>query len=391
MVALAHALRARGHAVSFVAPSNFADWIRSHGFDATSDGIDVAATLQAHGVQFDSFRWQMRYLTDVMIPALFENVPRAMPDADVIVGAGVQLAAASVAERRDVPYATAVFCPCAVPSGATPPPTVRTQTLPRWLNHGLWNVGLPLAGLALRRPLNAGRAKLGLPPLDSPFDQLMGERLFVAADPDLAPVGEDVIETAVATDAWIVEEPQVPLEPALEAFLLRDPPPVYVGFGSMVEKRAAALTAAAIDAIRAVGRRALIGSGWAGLNRYAGAADDVFVADTLPHAEVFPRVDAVVHHGGAGTTTAAARAGVPQVVLPHILDQFYWVHRVEVLGIGPRGIPVDLVTADVLSDRLDAAIGDQRIRERASTIGRAVAARNGVADAADHVERLARR
>jgi vancomycin aglycone glucosyltransferase len=115
MVALAHALRARGHAVSFVAPSNFADWIRSHGFDATSDGIDVAATLQAHGVQFDSFRWQMRYLTDVMIPALFENVPRAMPDADVIVGAGVQLAAASVAERRDVPYATAVFCPCAVP------------------------------------------------------------------------------------------------------------------------------------------------------------------------------------------------------------------------------------------------------------------------------------
>jgi UDP:flavonoid glycosyltransferase YjiC (YdhE family) len=111
--------------------------------------------------------------------------------------------------------------------------------------------------------------------------------------------------------------------------------------------------------------------------------------ETMPHDLVFPRVGAVVHHAGAGTTTAAARAGVPQVALPHILDQYYWAHRIEMLGLGPRSIPVELVTADILSDRIDAAIGDPRIRQRAAELGRLVSARNGAGDAVDHLERLA--
>jgi len=388
MLALAVALRARGHEPSFVAPSNFGDWIRAHGFPAETDGIDVAAMLRSSGMHFDSLRWQMRYLADVLMPSLFEHVPRATPDADLIVGSGVQFVAASVAEQREVPYATAVFCPCAVPSSATPPPPTRTQTFPRWLNRLLWTVGGPLAGLALRRPMNAGRAKLGLPPLDSPLGHLLGHRVLLASDRDLGPIGDDAIESAVATDAWILDEPS-PLDPQLERFLDRDPPPVYVGFGSMIAKDAAALTAAAIAAIRAVGRPVLIGSGWAALDRHADAADDVLVRDTLPHAHVFPRVAAVVHHAGAGTTTAAARAGVPQVALPHILDQYYWTHRIGTLGLGPPGLPVGLVTADILSDRVDAAVSDGRIVGRAAEMGRAVAPRNGANAAVDHLERLA--
>ena len=400
MLALATVMRERGHTVSFVAPSNVGDWIRAHGFHADSDGIDVAAMLQSSGMHFKSFRWQMRYLTDVLMPSLFEHVPRAMPDAELIVGSGVQFAASSVAEQRGVPYATAVFCPCAVPSSASPPPPIKAQALPPWVNRLLWTVGGPLAGLALRRPTNAGRASLGLPPLDAPLSDLLGHRVMVAADRDLGPLGDDALDSAFATDAWILDEAPAPLDRRLDAFLDADPAPVYVGFGSMVAKDAAALTASAIAAVRAVGRPLLIGSGWAGLDRHAaravdlrGAApgldSDVLVVDTLPHAQVFPRVSAVVHHGGAGTTTAAARAGVPQVLLPHILDQYYWAHRVELLGLGPRGLPVELVTADILSDRIDAAIGDARIRERAATLGRAVASRNGTAAAVDHLEHLA--
>ncbi|HYM21908.1 MAG TPA: glycosyltransferase [Vicinamibacterales bacterium] len=390
MVALALALRARGHVVSFVAPSNFAPWIRSFGFAFESDGIDVAGMLRAHGMHFDSMRWQMQYLTRVMIPALFETVPRAMPDAEVIVGAGVQLAAASVAEQRGVPYATAMFCPCAVPSSATPPPTARTQTFPHWLNRLLWDVGLPLAGLALLRPLNAGRAALGLPALAAPFGYLAGHRILVAADRDLGPLGDDAPETAVATDAWILDDTSEAIDESVDRFLDREPPVVYVGFGSMIEKNAPELASAAIAAVHSVGCRALIGSGWAGLGRDGDSDDDgLLVTDTLPHGSVFPRVAAVVHHGGAGTTTAAARAGVPQVVLPHILDQFYWAHRVEKMGLGPRGLPVDLVTADVLAARLDAAVNDERIAARAAALGRSIAGRDGAPDAVDQLERLA--
>jgi sterol 3beta-glucosyltransferase len=116
----------------------------------------------------------------------------------------------------------------------------------------------------------------------------------------------------------------------------------------------------------------------------------VLTVDAVPHQAVFPRVAMAVHHGGAGTTTAAARAGVPQVILPHILDQYYWAHRVERLGIGPRAIPVDLVTADLLADRFGAALGDPRILERAATLSRDVSARNGANAAVDHLERMAR-
>jgi sterol 3beta-glucosyltransferase len=137
-----------------------------------------------------------------------------------------------------------------------------------------------------------------------------------------------------------------------------------------------------------VGRAVIVGSGWADLARHLEEDDEVLVARALPHATVFPRVAAVIHHGGAGTTTAAAAAGVPQIVLPHILDQFYWAHRVAQLGLGPRGLPVQLVTADILAERLDDALSDPRYGRRAAEIGRAVRGRNGAPAAVDRLERL---
>ena len=117
-------------------------------------------------------------------------------------------------------------------------------------------------------------------------------------------------------------------------------------------------------------------------------SDDVLVLDEMPHACVLPRVAAAVHHGGAGTTTAAASAGVPQVVLPHLLDQYYWAAQVERLGLGPRPLPVDLVTADVLAERLDRALNDPAIRGRAAAFATVIGSRNGVDAAVDVIEQL---
>jgi vancomycin aglycone glucosyltransferase len=387
MIALAHALRDRGHVAAFVAPSNSVAWIRAHGFDAEPNGVDVEAVLTAPGVDFDSLRWQMRHLAE-LTATLFDSVARASVGADLIVGSGVQLASASVAEWRGVPSAAAVFCPCAVPSSGTPPPPIRTQTLPRWVNRLLWDIGGPATSLALRSPINRGRATLGLRPIDNVLAHVMGDLVLVAADRDLAPLEADAPATAVATDAWILQAEDSAVDARVDAFLNVGPPPVYVGFGSMVAKRVPDLAAAAVAAVRAVGRSAIVSGGWAGLDRHLEPADDVLVAGPLPHAQVFPRVSAVVHHGGAGTTTAAARAGTPQVILPHILDQFYWAHRIAQLGLGPRGIPVNLVTADVLAERVEAAVEDPRFRARARSLAPAVRARNGAPAAAEHLERL---
>lgn len=388
MLALAVALRARGHAVVFVVPSNFLEWIRGCGFEAASNGIDVEAVLQAAGADFHSLRWQMRHLTELS-EQLFESVSRASERADVMIGAGVQMAAASVAEWRDIPCASVAFCPCAIPGSGAPPPTVKMQTLPGWVNRLLWQLGGPLADLALRGTINRGRATLGLPPIDSPLTHIAESCVIVAADRDLAPLGDDAPARAVSTDAWIFDEPQTP-DPRVEAFLNLDPAPIYAGFGSMVSHRAAVLSAHAVDAARAVGRRLILIGGWAGLDRFVTDADDVLAVRAVSHAAVLPRVALAVHHGGAGTTTAAASAGVPQVILPHILDQYYWAHRIERLGLGPRALPADLITADILTDRIDAALNDARIRARAAALGPVIAARNGVVTAVGHLERIYR-
>jgi len=386
MLALAHALRARGHAAAFVAPSNFVAWIRAQGFDAESNGIDVEAVLTEPGADLQSLRWQVRHLGE-LVDRLFASLAAA-PDADVVVGAGIQMAGSSIAERRGVPYASAVFCPCAVPSRDAPPPTVKTQSLPRWLNRLLWDVGGPLATFALRAPINRARAAIGLRPLDDVLDHLAGDRIMVAADRDLAPLGDDAPARAAATDAWILDVGAPALDDRLARFLDLDPPPVYVGFGSMVAKRAPDLAEHAVAAVRAVGRAAIVASGWAGLGRTLEDGDDLLVARALPHALVLPRVAAVVHHGGAGTTTAAARAGAPQIVLPHILDQFYWAHRVAQLGLGPRALPVHLVTADILAERLHQAIEDPRYAGRAAAFAERIGDRNGTPDAVTLLEQL---
>ena len=387
MLALAIALRARGHAVSFVAPDNAVAWLTSYGFDAVPDGIDVERLLRADAAALDSIRWQARHFADVLIPTLFDTVARAAPDADLIVGSGVQVAAASIAEARGVPYASAVFCPCVVPSGAAPPPTVRTQTFPPWLNRALWFAGRPFADLLLRRPINRQRARLGLASDPTPLSTAMGDLVVVAADRDLAPLADDVPETVVGTDAWILDEPGA-FDDRIRAFLDAGAAPVYLGFGSMIAPQPRALAGQALAAIRSVGARAIVAGGWAGLDRDVPDSDDVLIIQSAPHATLFPHVAAVIHHGGAGTTTAAARAGRPQIVVPHILDQFYWARRVELLGIGPRALPVSLVTADILAERIDRALNDPRIASRASALGAAMAPRNGIDAAVELLETL---
>jgi vancomycin aglycone glucosyltransferase len=386
IVALAVALRARGHVVLLTVPANFVSWIRGYGFDTESDGIDVEALLRSSGNDLQSLSWQMRYLSHTT-PLLFEPVARASEGCELIVGAGLQFAAASVAQWRGVPYAHAVFCPCAMPNSAVPPPNVHRQTLPRWINRLVWTAGGPIADLALRGHINRGRATLGLATLNSPISQILKGRVILASDRDLGPMPDDAPARTVSTDAWVFDEPGT-LDARVEAFLQQGPAPVYIGFGSMVAPRVAELVAQAVAAVRAIGRGAIIAGGWASLDRHIREADDVLTIDNVPHSLIFPRVAAAVHHGGAGTTTAAARAGAPQVLLPHILDQYYWAHRVEALGLGPRALPVELVTADVLSDRISRAVSDPLIRERVNRLAPVVAARNGVTTAVEHLEAI---
>jgi vancomycin aglycone glucosyltransferase len=142
-------------------------------------------------------------------------------------------------------------------------------------------------------------------------------------------------------------------------FLEEGEPPVYVGFGSMQMAGVPGAGAAAVEAVRAQGRRALVSRGWADLAP-VDEGDDCFVVGEANHRELFRRVAAVVHHGGAGTTTTAALAGAPQVIVPQLVDQPYWARRVTQLGIGV-GHDGPTPTVGSLSNALELALRGETV------------------------------
>jgi sterol 3beta-glucosyltransferase len=170
--------------------------------------------------------------------------------------------------------------------------------------------------------------------------------------------------------------------PALEAFLAAGPPPVYVGFGSMTGMEPTRLASITRDALRAAGRLAIIGMGWGGLPEIA-ASEDLFVVDDVPHEWLFPRVAAVVHHGGAGTTAAALRAGRPSVVVPFFADQPYWGRRLADLGAAPAPIPKRALTAARLSVAITDAVSIPSLAERSAKLGEKIRSEEGAARTAD--------
>ncbi|ODT99603.1 MAG: hypothetical protein ABS81_25450 [Pseudonocardia sp. SCN 72-86] len=191
------------------------------------------------------------------------------------------------------------------------------------------------------------------------------------------------------TGYWTApDDPTYEPPAALAAFLAAGPPPVYVGFGSMPDRDARSLAESALTAARRAGGRVVLLSGWSGL---AAAGDpDVLVVDDVSHRWLFPRVAAVVHHGGAGTTAAGLRAGRPTVVVPFFSDQFFWGRRIAALGAGPLPIAREKLTTTALTDAIRDALRPPRVAA-AMGLGARLAAEDGTAAAVTVLERLAGR
>ena len=186
---------------------------------------------------------------------------------------------------------------------------------------------------------------------------------------------------AHVTGYWFLDRPDGWEPPqALVDFLDARPPPVYVGLGSMAGRNPGRLTELFLAALRQSGQRAVLLSGWAGLGS-ADLGDDVFVVDDVPHDWLFPRVSAVVHHGGAGTTAAGLHAGKPTVILPFFADQPFWGRIVHQRGIGPRPIPQQRLSVENLADAIRRAATDPLMAELARKLGANIRAEDGVARA----------
>jgi vancomycin aglycone glucosyltransferase len=357
-IALALELRKLGHAVRMCVSPNFVDWAKSLGIEALPMGVEMRVPARGAGAPPPLTAEQLRRLRESLpdlVSDQFATIGAAAAGCDVIVGANAhQYAAPSIAERNGIGCVTAVYAPNALPSPELAPPPLPGQTSgthvdidARWREtKKIWNER------SLER-VNFNRRRLGLAPIDDVLEYTLTDHTWLAADAALAPVPQTPGRAVLQTGAWVLRD-RTPLSKDVEAFLASGDSPVFVGFGSMPADEG--VSRQLIGAARAVGRRVLVSKGWAGLDVVDDAADCLAVGD-VSHELLFPHVAAVVHHGGAGTTATAARAGTPQVITPMFGDQFYWAERVVTLNLGttaPHAHLSERTLADALADALSA-------------------------------------
>jgi vancomycin aglycone glucosyltransferase len=363
IVALGLKVRELGHEVRLCVPPNFVDWTRGLGFEAVPVGVEMRlpATRSAGGGAGPLTAEQIRQLRASMpdlITDQFDAVGAAADGCDVILGANAhQYAARSIAELRGIPYVNALYAPVSIPSPDHAPPPAAGQTWERGdsaANVQRWGDNLRAWNERALERVNHNRARRGLAPIDDVLRHNITDQPWLATDATLAPIPTTPGMNVVATGAWILED-TAPLPPELAAFLDAGAAPIYFGFGSMPAPEG--LGRACVDAARALGRRAIVSRGWAELGAIADAPDCIAIGDVNQQA-LFPRVAAIVHHGGAGTTATAARAGVPQVVVPMFSDQYYWASRVRALEIGASvvGAPTIETLTSALGEVLEPAV-----------------------------------
>jgi sterol 3beta-glucosyltransferase len=197
------------------------------------------------------------------------------------------------------------------------------------------------------------------------------------------PKPTDWPEHVYNTGYWFLEDDKNWTPPDdLLAFLNKGVPPVYVGFGSLGDPDSAAhTTQTVIDALKRSGQRGVLATGWNGMSKADDLPDDIFILESAPHSWLFPRMATVVHHGGAGTTAAGLRAGVPNVIVPHSNDQFAWGRRVYELGVGAKPIPRKDLIAENLANAIQFALS-QKVKDAAKELGRNIQNENGAKTAA---------
>ncbi|HEY2783247.1 MAG TPA: glycosyltransferase [Steroidobacteraceae bacterium] len=298
----------------------------------------------------------LRKLAAEVMAAQYAAVSAAARGCDVLVATGLfscAAAAQAVAEKMRLRYALAAYCPFFIPSPHHRPYEYLSHPHPAGVtdNQELWDFNAKVMHVLFGEGFNNLRASIGLPQVDNVRDHVLTDQPWLAADPVLAPWRRCANIDVVQTGAWILPDER-PLSSELRAFLEAGTPPVYLGLGSLPAPTDFGRTA--IEAVRAQGRRLLISRGWADLAP-SDDRDDCFIVGEVNQQALFPQLAAVIHHGGAGTTTIATRAGVPQVVVPQIADQPYWAGRVSDLGIGSAH-DGPTPTAESLSAAIESAL-----------------------------------
>lgn len=400
LAVLGAALRRAGHEALLAIPPDGGAIAQAHEVPFVPCGRDVTAWMaqsQVTGMSPIAVMREFKRFVDDELPAQVPILLEAARDASVVVSGGLQVLGGTIANAVGAAGVYAYYGPNLLISGDHPPLFIETQRLPRFVNRALHGFTSMFFDRAVMPGVNRERAKLGLPLHVRYIEALPADVLF-AWDEALAPVPDDVMPIARALGVDVrfhsvgaLLPPPTPLEPATEQVVGAGNSCVYVGFGSMPDRSPAETFALVDEAARIANVRAILLAPLIGGSGAVTSTERVHVVSSVSHAALFPRMRAIVHHCGAGTTAAATRAGVPQVAVPHFLDQPLWALRVKQRGVSAATIARSSLHAQSLARALRTCLDDDALRERARALGEQVRSNDSTATAVRALEEIAQR
>ncbi len=408
-VALALGLKAAGHCVTIAAAVDYAELVTAYGVAFAGvagyvrELMDFALVNELLDGAGNPLHFARKFLGELtpLLRQIVADCWQIAQHADLLIGStlglfvGLHLVEKRQIDRRPCALVAVHFHPLfATPNAAH----VNFPSAPAWLPgrglyhqftheagwHGMWQL--------LRRPLNRTRQTvLDLPPLSArqlyrragqPVPTLFAYSTTVAP----VPVNE-LPSSAVVTGYWFLPPAsswQPP--PALYDFLAAGAPPLLITFGSILGGRDPnGMTTLLVEALQRSGQRGLIYRGWGDLGNILLPAT-IMAIDAVPHAWLLPQMAAIVHHGGAGTTAAALRAGTPSVVVPVFGDQLFWAQRLHALGVAPPALPRRQLTSQKLAAAIQQTLTDPTMLTRRQELATRLQAEDGIARAVAWLE-----
>jgi sterol 3beta-glucosyltransferase len=397
-VALGKGLKEGEHTVSVLASRDFQTLISEQGLQF----LDLGGSMQTIAQDMQSLLEQGNFLkilssmgktAQTMAVQTAASGLAACQGSDLIIaGLGGLFMGVALSEKLGIPFVQAYYFPFtptrAFPNALVPLPP---GGLPAWINRLTHTLAQQMMWQNYRAADNQARRQvlqMELAPFRGPFAALLQEEntILYGYSPQVLPPPKDWGDFIHVTGYWFLDPPpgwEPPID--LVKFLQSGPPPVYIGFGSMVNSQPGETTDLVLRALARTGQRGILSSGWGGL-REGELPESVFMIGSIPFGWLFPQMAALVHHGGAGTTSMGLWAGIPSIVTPFMGDQPFWGQRVVELEVGPRPIPLRRLTIDRLAQAIQLAVSDTAMREKAARLGERIRGENGVARAVAVIE-----
>lgn len=389
---LASALMERGHDVTLSLPRLFGKQAEAFGLRyVVQASDDIEGMIEGAGETKQQTRHLLKWVRRV-IDTQFEELIPLLDEHDALISANTEFAAASVAEHCRKPLMRTAFAPF-LPGGLIPPPVMPwPKPHPLVTPRALWRMLNLSTNFMVLKTLNRNRLERGLPPIrnfgihaaQAGHNFLMYSRHLGNTDPGW-------------TFRWAIGgycfHDRLPYEEdacrELTAFIQSDSrPTLFFTLGSCSAGNKDNVCEWLLQICRKHGYKLVVGSGWSGAGSGLHDGEHLFRMDKpVPHSLVFPLCDAVIHHGGCGTTHSVARAGKPQLILPIILDQHYWGNRVHTLGTGPDRLKIGKATYARLESAVCDLADNPAYRANAASLGEKIRGEDGVRSICEYIER----